>query len=339
MKIDLMLEPDLSPDQISELAQLAESYGFRALWVQNYVASRDPFMALVPAALATQKIKLGVVVVSPYEMHPMKIGNALFTLNEFCNGRAAVVVGGGGYWCARMGLRAERMVRAIRESIEIIKGASPEAPLRYQGQLYKAYGYHPEWATDSPPQVYAGASREQMLRMGARVADGVMMSDVTRQSIGSAVDTVKASLKDSNRSESGFGISNVLAFHIKQDRQTGIREARRELLIRGLLDEWYLRSFLSEEEFGMVESKMDSFFKAYRNRTHEIEDVPESILEALVDNLTFSGNLDDLERKRAELEVFRSAGLTELAFRLHDDPMDAIRIIGQRIATNDNSST
>jgi alkanesulfonate monooxygenase SsuD/methylene tetrahydromethanopterin reductase-like flavin-dependent oxidoreductase (luciferase family) len=334
MKIDVMLEPDLNPEQISELAQLAESYGLRALWVQNYVASRDPFMALVPAALATKNIQLGVVVVSPYEMHPMKIGNALFTLNEFSQGRAAVVIGGGGYWCARMGVRPERMVRAIRESLEILKGASAETPLRYEGELYKAYGYHPDWATDTPPRVYAGASREQMLRMGARVADGVMMSDVTRQLIGQAVDTVKTSLTDSSRTESGFSISNVLAFHIKEDRQTGIREARRELLIRGLLDEWYLRSFLSEEDFRIVESKMGSFFTAYRNRTHEIEDVPEPILEALVDNLTLSGDLDDLENRRSELEVFETAGLTELALRLHDDPVTAVRIIGERIVNN-----
>lgn len=334
MKIDLMLEPDLHPGQISELAQLAESYDVRALWVQNYVASRDPFMALVPAALATKKIRLGVVVVSPYEMHPMKIGNALFTLNEYCKGRGAVVIGGGGYWCARMGVRPERMVRVIRESLEIVKGASPDAPLRYEGELYKAYGYHPDWITDTPPQIYAGASREQMLRMGARVADGVMMSDVTRQSIGSAVETVKDSLTHSDRSESGFSISNVLAFHIKKDRETGIREARRELLIRGLLDEWYLRSFLSEEEFRIVESKMPSFYKAYRNKTHEIDDVPETILEALVANLTLTGNLDDLESKREELAAFRDAGLTELAFRLHDDPADAVRIIGERIAVD-----
>lgn len=332
MKIDLMLEPDLNPDQISELAQLAETYDIRALWVQNYIASRDPFMALVPAALATSRIRLGVVVVSPYEMHPMKIGNALFTLNEYCKGRGAVVIGGGGFWCSRMGLRPERMVRAIRESLEIVKGASPETPLRYDGELYKAYGYHPAWATDLPPQIYAGASREQMLRMGARVADGVMMSDVTRHTIGDAVGTVEAALKDNGRAESGFSISNVLAFHIKEDRETGIREARRELLIRGLLDEWYLRSFMSREDFEIVKSKMPSFFTAYRNRTHEIEDVPESILETLVANLTFSGNLDDLENKRDELDAFRKAGVTELALRLHDDPADAIRIIGERIA-------
>ena len=83
MKIDIMLEPDQSPEQLSTLAQLAEGYGLRAIWAQNYVSARDPFMCLVPAAQTTKTIKLGVVVVSPYEMHPMKIGNALLTLNEF----------------------------------------------------------------------------------------------------------------------------------------------------------------------------------------------------------------------------------------------------------------
>ena len=73
MKIDVMLEPDQSPSQLEELAVLAEGYGLRALYAQNYVNGRDPFMSLVPAAQATSKIKLGVCVISPYEQHPMKI--------------------------------------------------------------------------------------------------------------------------------------------------------------------------------------------------------------------------------------------------------------------------
>ena len=35
MNIDIMLEPDQSPDQVAERALLAESYGLRALWAQN----------------------------------------------------------------------------------------------------------------------------------------------------------------------------------------------------------------------------------------------------------------------------------------------------------------
>jgi len=331
MKIDIMLEPDLNPDEISELAQLAEGLGIRTLWVQNYVSARDPFMCQVPAALATSKIQLGVVVVSPYEMHPMKIGNALLTLNEFCNGRAEVVVGGGGFWCGRMGVTPHRMVRAISESIEIIKGGFAEEPLRYDGELYKAYGYGSDWATDPAPRVYAGSSREQMLRMGARVADGIMFSDVNLFLAGEAVGTIKTTLREHDRDEASFSINSAIAFHIKADREVAIREARRELLVRGLLDEWYLRSFLSEEDFQVVKDNMSAFFKAYRSRSHVIEGMPESILEALVEGLTIAGDLDDLEAKIGELEEHQAAGVTELCFRVHDDPAYAIRLIGERL--------
>jgi alkanesulfonate monooxygenase SsuD/methylene tetrahydromethanopterin reductase-like flavin-dependent oxidoreductase (luciferase family) len=332
MEIDIMLEPDVNPDQVSELAQLAESYGLRALWTQNYVASRDPFMILMPAAKTTRKIQLGVTVVSPYEMHPMKIGNALLTLNEACGGRAAAVIGGGGYWCARMGVKADRMVRAIRETIEIMTGASAERPLRYQGEMYTAYGYHPDWATDQAPRVYAGASRTQMLRMGARVADGIMMSDVTRPLIGEAVQTVKDALKANDRPEKGFSINNVVAFHIKEDREVGFGEARNQLITRGLLEEWYLRSFMSEEDCQIVRNNMTPFFTAYRNKSPVIEGVPEHIVDALVDNLTVAGDLNDLEAKLPELEEFKAAGVTELAFRVHEDPAYAIRAIGEKVA-------
>ncbi len=332
MKIDIMLEPDQSPEQISELALLAENYGLRALWAQNYVSARDPFMCLVPAALATKTIKLGVVVVSPYEMHPMKIGNALLTLNEFCKGRAEVVIGGGGYWCSRMGVTAERMVRTIREAIDIVKGGFQDEPLQYDGEIYKAWGYNSDWANDSAPRVLAGASRSQMLRMGTRVADGIMSSDLIRPLIEDAVASVKDGLEEYGRSESDFGINSAIAFHMKADREISMREARRELITRALLEEWYLQSFMEDADVAIVRDNISSFFKAYRAKSPIIEDVPDSILDTLVSNLTIAGDLDDLDARISELRDYAATGITELCFRTHDDPAFAIQLIGEKIA-------
>ena len=79
MHVDIILEPDLEPEKIAELGQAAESYGIRALWTSNYFAHWDPFISLVPLAKATQKIRMGALAVSPFEMHPLKIANALLT--------------------------------------------------------------------------------------------------------------------------------------------------------------------------------------------------------------------------------------------------------------------
>ena len=331
MEIDVILEPDRTPGEVAELAQLAERLGIRALWHQNYVSSRDPFMSLVPAAQTTERIRLGAVVVSPYEMHPLKIANALFTLNEFSDGRACLVVGGGGEWGPAMDVEPDRRVRAERETIEIIKGASPEKMLRYEGQMYRVRGYWPRYATGKAPQVYAGASREQMLHMGGRVADGVMMSDVPLPHIEAAVGHARQGLAERQAPVEHFHMSNIWAWHIKEDGEVARREARRELALRGVMTRWYFEPFLTREDAELVDEHRNAFFKAYWQRTHEIEGVPEHIIQALVDGLTITGTVADLEGKMSELEAFQSAGVNELAFRIHDDPADSIRIIGEHV--------
>jgi alkanesulfonate monooxygenase SsuD/methylene tetrahydromethanopterin reductase-like flavin-dependent oxidoreductase (luciferase family) len=69
MKIGIILEPDIALDELTELGLLAERQGIHTLWVQNYATGADPFMSLVPLARATRQIRLGVVIVSPWEMH------------------------------------------------------------------------------------------------------------------------------------------------------------------------------------------------------------------------------------------------------------------------------
>jgi len=330
------LEPDRSPAEIAELAQLAEECGIRAIWHQNYASARDPFLSLVPAAQTTRHIRLGVVVVSPYEMHPVKMANALFTLNEFCSGRACVVVGGGGEWLPVLGVEPERRVRAERETIEIIKEASPDQILNYEGQLYRARGYWPKYATAEPPLVYAGASRTQMLQMGGRVADGVMMSDVPLPRIEAAVGFARQGLAARKTPTEHFHTSNIWAWHIKTDAEKANHEARRELALRGVLTRWYTEPFLDADDVNFVDEHRDAFFKAYWRRTHEIEGIREDVIQRLVDGLTITGSLADLDEKMSELHAFKAAGVNELAFRIHDDPADSIRIIGERVVPEFN---
>src|SRR3954468_20721868 len=104
VQIDIILEPDLSPAQVAEVAVAAENYGFRTLWHSNYHQNPDAFLALVPAALATKKIKLGILAISPYEMQPLKIANSLLTLNELSGGRAVAALGGGGGVMSAVGI-------------------------------------------------------------------------------------------------------------------------------------------------------------------------------------------------------------------------------------------
>jgi alkanesulfonate monooxygenase SsuD/methylene tetrahydromethanopterin reductase-like flavin-dependent oxidoreductase (luciferase family) len=331
MRIDVLLEPDQTPAQLTELAILAERFGIQTMWLQNYVACRDPFMSLVPAALATKRVGLGVCVVSPWEMHPVKMSNALLTLQEYTGGRAGLVIGGGGEWLARLAIKPVKRVRAVREAIELVRGGVAGKVLTYQGEMHKVYGYRPKFGAASPPLVYAGANQPQMLHATAPAADGVMYSDMPRGRIEETVRLTRQALADRSRAADGYRISNIWAWHVQRDRAVALAEARRELLLRGLLDPWYLETFLSPEDCAIVAKTKPIFFKAYRDRTGNLDGVPPHVVDQLIAHFTFTGTPDDVDPRLEELDAFAKAGVNELCFRLHDDPADAIRMIGERI--------
>jgi len=331
MRVDVLLEPDQTPAQLVELAQLCERQGIQTMWLQNYVSCRDPFMCLMPAATATRSVGLGVCVISPWEMHPVKMANALLTLQEHSGGRAGLVIGGGGEWLARLGIEPVKRVRAVREALELVRGGVSGKALTYKGELHKVYGYRPQFGSAKPPLVYAGANQPKMLHAAAPAADGVMYSDMPRARIAETVRQTRQALADKGRTAADYRISNIWAWHIKADREVALREARRELLLRGLLERWYLETFLSPEDCDLVERHKMAFFKAYRERSGVIEGVPERLVDACLANLTFTGTPQDIESHVAELLAFRDAGVQELCLRLHDDPADAIRLIGERL--------
>lgn len=331
MDIDLILEPDRSPSEVKELGLLAERYGIRTLWMSNYSSARDAFMTMVPVAEATRRLGIGVLVVSPWEMHPLKIANSLLTLNEFAGGRAQLVVSGGGEWCGVMGVGHERRVRAVRETTEIIRKAFSGKPLTYRGQLYKSFGYNAAWARAAAPTVYVGASKRQMMRMAAEVADGAMMSDVTLHYIRDMVGIARERLGELNQAGRPFRMSNFWAWHVKKDRSESLREARRELILRGWLARYHVEPFMTAEECNLIETHKNAFLKAYTDRSGEIAGVPEAVVNKLIENFCCAGDLSTLDRHVATLKQFAAAGLTEIALRLHDDPQDGIRMIGERV--------
>lgn len=331
MRVDVLLEPDQTPAQLTELALLCERSGIQTMWLQNYVSSRDPFMCLVPAAMATRQVGLGVCVVSPWEMHPVKMANALLTLQEYSHGRAGLVIGGGGEWLARLGIEPVKRVRAAREALELVHGGISGGRFTYQGELHRVYGYAPQFGSDRPPRVYAAANQPQMLHAVAPAADGVMYSDMTRDRIAETVRQTTQALLDKGRRREGYRISNIWAWHVKPEREMALREARRELLLRGLLEDWYLQTFLPPEDCALVQQHKSSFFKAYRSRSGVIEGVPPHIVDACLAHLTFTGTPGEIEPRIGELQAFVAAGVDELCFRLHDDPADAIRLIGERV--------
>ena len=335
MHVDIILEPDLAPPQIVELAEAAEKYGIRGLWTSNYFAHWDPFISLVSAARTTSRLRLGALAVSPFEMHPLKIANALLSLNELSGGRGMVAVGPGEGNLEAMSLRKPpKIVGAIREAIEIVRAAGRGGLAGgYSGEHFSvnfpcAYG----WLKAPPPLVYGTAYRHQMMRMQARVADGVFIGCTPTEIIGPAMENIRLGEAKRAADMGPLHVNAFWAWHIKADRAEAYRESRRELAWRARkLDGDLIRLWLSPEEVDLVTRNFDRFVDAYFDRSGNVKGVPEAICNRLCEGLTSTGGLDDLDREIERYRQFAAAGQTEIAIRLHDDPMEALRIIGERV--------
>ncbi|TDJ47650.1 MAG: LLM class flavin-dependent oxidoreductase [Gammaproteobacteria bacterium] len=329
MYLDIALESKIGPAAFSELGLLAEQYGFRAIWAQNYARAPEAFMTAVPLALASKSIKVGVAVVCPHEMHPLKIANAVLTLNEYADGRACVVVTSGGEWPGVLKTKSGEITRT-REALEIIKTSFGDEVVEYAGEIYNARAFTTTWTTQPPPMLYAGAHGPKMMRMAAGITDAVMLSDIQPPMFGQAL-TVLNEVRAAQGNKGNFSLSNFVAWHVKEDREASLWEARRELIIRGWLARDWITPYLTPEDVEWVAANPWPFLKAFRERTGDIDGVPEHIADALVEGLTLSGDPSDIDRHIERLRAFEAAGFTEIVLGLQDDPAASIRLIGERI--------
>jgi alkanesulfonate monooxygenase SsuD/methylene tetrahydromethanopterin reductase-like flavin-dependent oxidoreductase (luciferase family) len=331
MKIDIILNEFASPTEAVELGLMAERYGMRGVWASNYGWSRDPFFTLSLLAHQSSRIRMGPMAISPAELHPLKMANLLFSLNELSGGRAMIMVGGGGAVLQSIGKKRERMIRGARECLEILKGASPDKMMNYSGEIYKVYGYQPKWYTDKPPLIYFGSNHEQSRKLSAELADGLITSDFVVPLMKDFIEKTHADLLAAGRSPEEFRISNFWAWHIKKDAEASMREARRELMLRGWLGNQYFAPFLGPEELKLMRAHEKDFLNAFLRSTDVIENVPDTLVTKMIRNISFAGGLDQIEPAIETLRAFAAAGLTEIALRVHDDPADAIRLIGEQV--------
>ena len=335
MDIDIILEPDLDPKQINELGIKAEKYGINAIWTSNYFAHWDPFLSLVPLAQTTKKIKFGPLAVSPFEMHPLKIANSLISLNEMSQGRAQVAVGAGEGNITAMGLNTpKKIVLAVREALEIIIMASKNnLGDQYDGEIFSVnLPCDYSWANSSRPKVYGTAYKHMMMRMGGRIADGVYIGATPPEIISPAIENINIGIDKRTDDNKRVEINSFWAWHIKKDKEEAFRESRRELAWRARkLELELLEHYFSDEDCKLIRDNFDSFVDAYFDRSGIIKDIPEKLADELCVVFTSTGGEDDIEREIDRYKSFEAAGQTQLSLRLHDDPMEALVLIGERV--------
>ena len=153
--------------------------------------------------------------------------------------------------------------------------------------------------------------------MSIESASGLLGSDLILSFIQESQQWVNEGMTKNNREGRPFGINNFWAWHIKEDKNAAISEARQELVLRGVLEKRYTDALLSAEDSQFVQDNKGAFWAAWGMKTDRIRGVPDSIINSLIDGMSSTGDLSDLDREIGRFKTFNKAGLTEIAFRVN----------------------
>ena len=163
------------------------------------------------------------------------------------------------------------------------------------------------------------------------------MSDAALPKLKEAMNNIHQGLSKREEPIDDFRIGNFWAWHIKDDKEESLKEARRELVFRGsLLPPFSLHHFLNEEEAQIVIDNFNAgpnneFAKAYISRSGIIDNVPENLVSKLIDDLSSAGDMNDIDKELERFYVFNKTGITDLSIRLFDNPMAGLKMIGEKV--------
>lgn len=92
-----------------------------------------------------------------------------------------------------------------------------------------------------------------------------------------------------------------------------------------------MEHYFSEGECEEITNKFESFVEAYFDRSGDIKDIDIDLANKLCSVFTSTGDLTDLDSEINRFKQFEKMGQTHLSLRLHDNPMDALDIIGKEV--------
>jgi alkanesulfonate monooxygenase SsuD/methylene tetrahydromethanopterin reductase-like flavin-dependent oxidoreductase (luciferase family) len=260
----------------------------------------------------------------------MQMAKLLMTLNEISGGRAHVAVGGGGGTIDSMGIKSARMVRAVRECLEMLRLAARGERVSYEGEVFRMQGLNTSWAKAPPPAIYGAANKEQMLRMSARYADGIMTSDFTSGRLRWAREIIDPVLEETGRDKDAFPLINFWACHIKETREAAMAEARLYLMARGTIWEPYIHDVVSAGEAAEVARHYPAFVRAYR-KSSDIEGPPAELIDKIVERGVTACAASEIDGQIDRFKQMHAASATGIALCLYNDPAYAIRVIGEHV--------
>ncbi len=178
MRFGLLLLGEYPPERLKKLAQLAEAHDFEHFWYADEKFFRDPYASLTYISQYTSRIKLGPCVTDPFTRHPAITAMAMATLDEVAGGRGVLGIGAGFSGVEAMGIQRQKIVRTLREAIELIRRLWAGGTVAYEGETVAFHSGELNFPARQDIPILVASAGPQVLRLAGEMADAVMLGDL-----------------------------------------------------------------------------------------------------------------------------------------------------------------
>jgi len=296
-----------------EKVAAGEQGGAVALWIANHLFQRDPITLAAMALAGTQRMRVTLMAMSPFTVHPVQAAMAAATLDEVFPGRVTLCLGVGAPADLKaVGIGADKPLHAMREALELTRALLAGETVSLNGQSFRAQGRRLAAGARRVPLVLA-ASGPRMLELAGAVADGVLIS------AGTSVEFVKQSLEHALRGAKGRRVrTHAVVYAAVDDVEARAHDRLRRILailLRGshhapnlqlggsVLDQTALNEAVLAEDWARAESLITDDIV----RRHAASGRPEQV--------------------RARFADYRAAGLDEIVVAGARDGLQITRLM------------
>lgn len=297
-------------------ADAAVPAGVGSIWLACHLFQRDPITTASVLLGRHPELKIVLVALSPYVMHPIHAAMAAATLDEYFPGRISLCLGvGAPADLASVGVDGTASLATMREALEICHSLFTGELVRIDGQRFQVTDRTLGSGRHGVPILLA-ASGPKMLPLAGSHADGVLLS------AGASAEFVSWSLDQVSTGEpdSGFRRSGLIYAAVDTDVQVA-RDRVRSVLATVLRGKHHARNLT------LAGTQLDQDALA----ASDPSTAPSLIDDTVVDRHAAAGNPDLFQRRIAD---YRAAGLDDTILASIRTPEQIIAVVSALKSTD-----
>ena len=302
-RIGVRLEtgPHLTPQNLLELAKLAEGRGYEAVWLPEGNGA-EAMTQLTAFAAATQTIKLATGILPIFHRTPTLFAMAAGGLDAISQGRFILGLGTGhpeaivnGH-----GTPFRRPLTHMRETVEIVRRLLRGGKVTYEGRLFTLNDASLAFTVLRPDlPIYLAALGPQMVELAGEIADGVLLNWVSPTYLSQALEHLHRGARKAGRDPSEIDVACYLRTAVGGDSEQVRKALQRRIAFYFSMD--FYRNFFAQSGF---ESEVAAISEAFDRG--DIDGASAAVSEEMQRGLGIVGSA---EHCREQVESLRSLGL------------------------------